>query len=90
MTINETAHQEEKDLRSKQSIQHLCDEIEILISRSTNFKNQFRDIDERIKQFLESQTSDPRVRNSLFTLWESDCKTEGNTSHKIWEMIKNL
>ena len=85
ITINETAHQEEKDLRSKQSIQHLRDEIEILISRSTNFKNQFRDIDERIKQFQESQTSDPRVRSSLFTLWKNDCKTEENTSHKIWE-----
>ena len=57
----------------------------MLISRSTNFKNQFRDISERIKQFLESQTSDPRVRSSLFTLWENDCKTEENTSHKIWE-----
>ena len=85
MTINETAHQEEKDLRSKQSIQHLRGKIEIFILRSTNFKNQFRAIDERIKQLLESQTSDPRVRSNLFTLWENDCKTEENTSHKIWE-----
>ena len=85
MTINETAHQEEKNLRSKQSIQHLRDEIDILISKSTNFKNQFRDIDERIKQILQSQTSDPRVRSSLFTQWENDCKMEENTSHKIWE-----
>ena len=85
ITASESTSQEEKDLRSRQSIQHLKDEIEVLLVRSTNFKKQFEETDTKVGTFLEEQTSDLTVRKCLQTLWKNDCQNEESTTHKIWE-----
>ena len=85
ITVSESTSQEEKDLRSRQSIQHLKDEIEVLLVRSTNFKKQFEETDTKVGTFLEEQTSDLTVRKCLQTLWKNDCQNEESTTHKIWE-----
>ena len=83
--IFKSTSQEEKDLRSRQSIQHLKDEIEVLLVRSTNFKKQFEETDTKVGTFLEEETSDLTVRKYLQTLWKNDCQNEESTTHKIWE-----
>ena len=85
MKVQESAAQDEKELRGKQSIQHLRDEIDVLKLRSTNFEKQFQDTDSRALRHLDEQTDDSKVKNCLKNLWNNDCKREESITHDIWK-----
>ena len=84
-TIHENVSKDEEKLRSKQSIQHLLDEVEVLTIRAENFKKQFEEIDNKAEQYLQAQTSDPDVKGHLITLWKNDCKLEEDKTHELWK-----
>ena len=59
-------------IEGEQSIQHLCDEIDVLKLMSTNFEKQFLDTDSRASRHLDQQTDDSKVKNCLKNLWNND------------------
>ena len=82
---DENVSQDEVEVRSKQSVQHLQDEIEVQTLRAGNFKKRFEDIHEKAEQYLQSQTTSLEVKRRLITLWNNDCKREAGITHGFWK-----
>ena len=76
ITVSESTSQEEKDLRSRQSIQHLKDEIDVLLVRSTTLRNNLRRQIQKSEHSWKSKQATLQLENVCKHCGEMTVKTK--------------